>query len=80
MSHSPRSLLGKLCDVPNPTSDDVMEVGFRANDYFGSVFQELIAFLRLLALESSRSFREHVGVGAGGEEAFARQVDSLRDI
>ena len=43
VSHTPRSLLGELCDVENPTSDDITDVGLKADQYFENVFHELIA-------------------------------------
>lgn len=81
MSHSPRSLLGKLCDVPNPTTDDVTEVGFRADDYFGSVFKELIALSEANGTRNLQEVFENMWeLEQEAKKSFARQVDSLRDI
>jgi len=81
MSHSPRSLLGKLYDVPNPTSDDVSEVGFRADDYFGSVFEELRALSEANGtLKLQEVFENMWELEREAKKSLARQVDSLRDI
>lgn len=81
MSHSPRSLLGELCDVSNPTSDDVTDVGFKADDYFASVFKELIALSEANGTRKLQKVFENMWeLEQEAKKSFARQVDSLRDI
>lgn len=81
MTHSPRSLLGELCDVPNPTSDDVTEVGFKSDDYFAAVFKELIALAEANGTGKLQKVFENMWeMEEQAKTTFSRQVISLQDI
>lgn len=81
MSHSPRSLLGELCDLPNLTSDDVTDVGFKSDDYFASVFKELIALSEANGTRKLQEVFENMWeMEQQAKKTFARQVVSLQDL
>ena len=81
MSHSPRSLLGELCDVPNPTSDDVTEVGFKSDDYFAEVFNELIAVAEANGTRKLQNVFENLWeMEQQARKTFTRQLSSLQDL
>ena len=81
ISHSPRSLLGELCDLPHPTSDDVTDVGVKSDDYFASVFKELIALSEANGTRKLQKVFENMWeMEQQAKKTFARQLNSLQDI
>jgi hypothetical protein len=81
VSHSPRSLLGELCDLPNPTSEKVTDVGFQSYDYFISVFDELIALSEANGTRKLQTvFEGMLEMEKEARKTFARQALSLQDI
>jgi hypothetical protein len=81
ISHSPRSLLGELCDLPNPTAEEVTEVGFKSYDYFISVFDELIAVSEANGTRKlQKVFEGMLDMEAEAKKTFARQALSLADL
>lgn len=81
ISRSPRSLLGELCDLPTPTSDDVTHVGFKSYDYFISVFEELVALSEANGTRHLQTvFEDMLVTEQEAKKTFARQLLSLEDL
>ena len=81
MTHSPRSLLGDLCDVPKPTSDDVSNVGFKSDDYFAEVFRELTALAEANGTRKLQKVFENMWeMEQQARIRHSRLVNSLQDL
>ncbi len=81
MHHTPKSLLGDLCDVEQPTSDDVTRVGLESDQYFEDVFRELIGIADANGTERLKDVFENLWqLELEARKSFVRQVNALQDI
>ncbi|NKB89438.1 MAG: hypothetical protein GKS06_14565 [Acidobacteria bacterium] len=81
VSQTPRSLLGALCDVAEPTVDDVTAVSVKSDAYFAQTFEGLIATAEANGQRKLKKIYENMWeLEQEAQKSLARQISSLRDL
>lgn len=81
MHHTPRSLLGELLEIEQPTSDDITRVGLESDQYFEDVSRELIAVAHANGTERLKDVFESLWkLELEARKSFMRQVNALQDV